>query len=137
MNANSTKIHWSRSVSRDKIRRLYESDARGMLDEELLDDVGYGIYARCEDMLEVAEADKGRVKCRNCGNIIVRQEGEEAEHPGVGTVLGGGEAEMLKCDECSWQTTWGEYCKSLRGKNMRPSRCEHLFEAFIRQWPST
>ncbi len=137
MNTNSSKIHWSRRVSRDKIRRLYESDARGMLDEELLDDVGYGIYARCEDMLEVAEADRGRVKCRNCGNIIVRQEGEEAEHPGVGIVLGGGEAEMLECEQCSWHITWGEYCKSLRCMSMRASMCERLFQAFVRQWPST
>ena len=30
-----------------------------MLDEELLDDVGYGIYVRCQDMLEVAEAGRG------------------------------------------------------------------------------
>jgi len=33
------------SLSRE-VCRLYESDARGMLDKELLDDVGYGIYAR-------------------------------------------------------------------------------------------
>lgn len=137
MNADSGKIRWSRRVSRDKIHRLYESDARGMLDEELLDDVGYGIYARCVDMLEVAEAERGKVKCRNCGNIIIRQEGEEAEHPGVGIVLGGGEGEALKCDRCSWQTTWGEYCRSLRGNNMHASRCEPLFESFVKQWPST
>jgi len=52
MNADSTMIRESRRVPRHKIRRLYESDARGMLDEELLDDVGYGIYARCQDIIE-------------------------------------------------------------------------------------
>ena len=52
MNADSTMIRESRRVPRHKIRRLYESDARGMLDEELLDDVGYGIYARCQDIID-------------------------------------------------------------------------------------
>jgi len=39
-------IHWSRRVSPGKIRRLYESDANGMLDEELMVEVGYGTTQR-------------------------------------------------------------------------------------------
>jgi hypothetical protein len=133
---NAIKIRWSKRVPRHKIRRLYESDARGMLDEELLNDVGYGIYVRCQDMLEVAEAGRGRVKCRNCGHIIVRQQGRRVEHPGHGVTLAGGETEVLACDRCSWQITWADYRKSLRGRHMHACGVEPLFESFVRHWPS-
>ena len=42
----TSMIHWSRRVSPEKIRRLYESDANGMLDEELMVEVGYGTTQR-------------------------------------------------------------------------------------------
>jgi hypothetical protein len=76
MVTSPTQIRWSRRVLPAKIRRLYESDAQGMLDVELLDDVGYAIYVRCRDILEVSEARQGRVKCKRCGHVIQRQQGE-------------------------------------------------------------
>ena len=62
------KFHWAKRVSRRDIQRLYESDAQGMLDEDLLDQIHYAIHTRVCDMFEVREAQQfGRVKCRNCG----------------------------------------------------------------------
>jgi hypothetical protein len=52
------KFHWAERVSRRDIQRLYESDAQGMLDTELLDEVHYAIYARVCDMFEVREAQQ-------------------------------------------------------------------------------
>ena len=34
-------IHWAPRVPKEKIRRLYEQEAQGILDEELLDEVGF------------------------------------------------------------------------------------------------
>jgi hypothetical protein len=136
MNADSTKIRESRRVPRDKIRRLYESDAHGMLDGELLDDVGYAIFARCQDIIEISEAGRGKVKCWNCGNIIMRREGKRRTFVGHGTVLLGGKTELLKCSECSWQITWGDYGKRWSGKRLGDGGAVHIFESFVRQWPS-
>ncbi len=62
------KFHWAKRVSRRDIQRLYESDAQGVLDEELLDQVHFAIHARVSDMFDVREAQQtGRVKCRECG----------------------------------------------------------------------
>ena len=62
------KFRWAKRVSRRDIQRLYESDAQGMLDEALLDQIHFAIYARVSDMFEVREAQQfGRVKCRQCG----------------------------------------------------------------------
>jgi len=64
MNARSAKVRWSRRVAPHKIRRLYESDASGMLDQGLLDDVGYGIYVCCQESIVLAAAAQGNVECR-------------------------------------------------------------------------
>ena len=89
MGTKPTRIRWASRVDPLKIRQLYASDAQSMLDEEPLDDVGYGIYVRCQEMLEVAEAFRGWVKCRECGNVILRQ--------GVDVGPVGDKTEMLKC----------------------------------------
>ena len=34
------------------IRRLYETDARGIYDEDLINEVGHGLLARCESFIE-------------------------------------------------------------------------------------
>ncbi len=48
-----------------KIRRLYESDAKRILDQELYEDVGICLLLllRCESILTINEAKHGRVKC--------------------------------------------------------------------------
>ena len=38
------KFHWAKRVSRRDIQRLYESDANGLRDEDLLNEVHYAIY---------------------------------------------------------------------------------------------
>ena len=124
--AHLTKIRWSRRVSRDKIRRLYQSDAQGMLDQELLHDVGYGIYVRCQDLLEVSEARRGKVQCRSCGHVIMRQ--------GIAVGLGEDKKEVLRCERCAWQTTWGAYHHSLLGSGLLADGVDRLFAGFVEQW---
>jgi hypothetical protein len=109
-----------------KIRRLYESDARGMLDEELLDDVGYGFYVRCRDSIELSQAAQGRVKCHGCGAIIERQ-----------LVDGCFDAsEILRCDECGWEIAPRDYHKTLlRKRPAPPYEPMRVYRAFFEQWP--
>jgi len=54
-------VRWANRVSPGKIRRLYESCARGIVDEHLLDEVAYGFYARCESILTI-KAAKGELE---------------------------------------------------------------------------
>jgi hypothetical protein len=115
---NQAGRRWSRRVDPLKIRRLYESDARGMLDRELLDDVGYGIYCRCQDMIEVSEAWRGRVRCWGCGNVLHRRQGKLVAYAAHGPTRIGGNEEMLTCDRCGWQIAWGNYRKGLSGQNL-------------------
>ena len=101
MNAERKEVQWTRRLSKGKLRRLYESDAKGLLDEDLLNDVGMTLFCRCEDILTVTEAKKGRVKCPRC------------ERLGVDTIVmrsrikGNRSAEIITCDRCRWSITWG------------------------------
>ncbi len=121
------KFHWAKRVSRRDIQRLYESDARGMLDEELLDKVHFAIHARVGDMFEVREAQQfGRIKCRNCGAPI--REPYRMGSPNKNNVL--------KCDQCGWQVTCGEFYDSYTGGSMLPGSVLNLFEDYLARVPN-
>jgi hypothetical protein len=126
VNAKPHKVRWAKRVSPLKIRQLYESDAQGMLDRDLVDDVGYGIYVRCQESLELARACRGRVKCRDCGTIILRR-----------LVDGQFDAtEMLRCPACGWEIAPGDYHKSLlRNRPAPPYEPLCVYHSFVEQWP--
>jgi hypothetical protein len=89
-------------VPKYKIRRLYETDARGIYDAELIDEVGYGLLARCQAFLDAEEARAGRAKCPACGAIVAHS---------------GDRAEVLRCP-CGWTLTWGDYFATIQGKQL-------------------
>ena len=123
---NADKFQWTRRVSRRDIQRLYESDARGMRDEELLDQVHYAIYARVCDMFEVRAAQQyGRVKCRNCGAPIPQPYQMGARN----------KSNILKCEKCGWQVTCGEFYDSYTGASMLPGSVVDLFETYLARFP--
>lgn len=97
-------VRWAPRVSRDKIWRLYASEARGLIDEVLLDDVLIGVYLRCRSVTTASEAHNGRVECPRCGNVLLRGSG--------------GPDEVIRCGACGWEVTWGAYHKSFQHKNL-------------------
>lgn len=108
---------WTPAVRREKLKRLYESDAKGMLDSELLDEIGYTMYARClQAKDEQVIMDQGKVKCHNCGNILNYSSG------------------IITC-QCGYQYLYKEYRRSFRKNNMPTGGAAHIFNSFIAQWP--
>ena len=122
----TNKVQWARRVPLYKVRLLYESDSKGILDEDLLTEVGYGIYACCQDLLERAVAARGRVKCRNCDNIIIRP------------LINGrfADSNILRCSLCGWEVACKDYHESLlRKRPALPYEPEEIFKEFAKQWP--
>ncbi|MBD3183172.1 hypothetical protein GF312_12830 [Candidatus Poribacteria bacterium] len=113
---------WSPRVRRDKIKHMYQLDAQGILDEELINQVAYAFYARCKSVLTVTKASRGRVECPECGNIIPRR-GHDKE-------------QLLKCDNCPWHITWGEYFKSYHRKQLHGGGAVDVFEDYIKRFPA-
>lgn len=121
MENSKFEIKWPPRLPKAKLRRLYEGDAAGLLDEDLVDDVGYTLYMRCRSIVAIAEARRGRVQCPQCardGNetIVARQADED---------------EPMVCAVCSWQCTWREYRMSYRRKQLNPGGAEPIFQAFV------
>jgi hypothetical protein len=131
----TTRIRWSPRVPPHQIRRLYENDAQGILDEELLNEVGHALYVRCQDMLEIAEALRGHVKCRNRGYLIERRQGRLVKRAGRPELREGGLNEVLKCSRCSWRIVWHDYWKSVQGKRLDEAGIEPVLESFVDKWP--
>ena len=53
MSDDAAEVRWTPRATKRQIRRLYESDARGLLDENLLDEVGVQLCLRCENIMTV------------------------------------------------------------------------------------
>jgi hypothetical protein len=88
------RIRWAPKVPREKIWRLYQIDARGIVDEELIDDVGLALYLRCQSILMVTGCKQ--VPCPRCAEIIVCP-GERWSRQ-----------YRIVCPACSWQATYGQ-----------------------------
>ena len=114
-------LQWSQRVSPAKIRQVYNLDAQGIMDEELIDDVAYAFYARCESILTVTEASIGRIKCPECGCVIFRH-GVDKE-------------QVIKCQDCSWEITWGEYFRSYHQKQLHGGGAVDVFKDFMVKLP--
>lgn len=124
--ADQDKFHWAKRVSRRDIQCLYESDAKGLLDTDLLDQIHFAIHARVCDMFEVREAQQlGRVKCRNCGRLVpqpYRMGSRNREN-------------ILKCEQCGWQVTCGEFYNSYTSKSLLPGSVVDVFESYLERFP--
>lgn len=100
-------VRWAPRVNPDAIRRLYETDALGIVDEEQIDEVGYALYARCRSILRVTEAHTGRVTCPRCEHVIDRR---------ASTQTGGGG--LVGCVRCGWRVRWRDYVKTYQDKHL-------------------
>jgi len=59
---------WAQRIRQDRVRALYRSEAAGLLDEELLMEVGWALWARARDVAHVSRAHhSGWVACPACG----------------------------------------------------------------------
>ena len=119
MTSDADEIRWARRVRQDVIRRLYALDAKGIVDEELIDEAGYAMYARCESIRTATEAHHGRATCPRCREKIAH---------------GLGKAERMLC-ACGWSATWGEYFKTYQEKQLYGGNAYPAFEEFLERWP--
>jgi hypothetical protein len=114
------KIHWATKVRRAKIWQIYQNDAAGAVDEELLLDVGYALYERCRCVLMVT---RGQVECPRCGNVF-----ELGRFDGQGAV---------KCpsESCGWEITPDHYHSTWRHQDLLGGNILPDAESYARNFP--
>ena len=116
------KPEWSPRVRMEKLRKLYQNDARGIVDEELLDDVGITLYCRCESILDASDAVLGKVHCPGCATIIVRTSSDQHE--------------QIRCAKCGWTIRWIDYQKSYQHKDLWGGGFADAMREFMARWES-
>ena len=70
MTSKNQRPIWAPRIPKGLLRRLYEYDASGICDEELIDKVGFGLYSRCLSFVQAVEAFHGNATCPFCGTKI-------------------------------------------------------------------
>jgi hypothetical protein len=111
-----------------RIRALYLSNAGGIYDDELIDEVGIDLFLRCESILEFTEALHGRVKCKRCAKtrtttVIERKTKKSTER--------------LRCPVCSWQVQWRVYlaeANKTKGQ-LTAGHARSAFVKFVAKYP--
>jgi ribosomal protein L37AE/L43A len=112
---------WAPRIKKHKIQRLYKLDTQGIYDDELLAEVGYGIRARCQSFLEATQATEGNAPCPVCGNLIPHNWDK---------------SEILNCDNCGWELSWGDYFSTIQKKQLSGAEpVREIFRCFIEEFP--
>jgi len=112
---------WAPRVKPYLIRRLYESDAQGRLDDELLETVGWGLYSRCDSFLLACQARQGRIPCPACGTIIL---------------LDSRPKDALHCPACGWECSARAYLATMNNKQLNGGpEVVALFQRYIDEFP--
>jgi hypothetical protein len=119
--AAAERIRWAPRVRREKLRRLYEGEVRGILDAVLLDDIGTTIYCRCRDILIVSEAAEGRIVCPRCAGAVARERGDDPE-------------QVIECGSCGWRMRWRAFRRSYQHQELYARGLTDAIVAFMRGW---
>lgn len=116
MPPTSTLPAWAPRVAQAPIRRLYELDAQGIVDDELIDTVAYALLARCESFIAATDAAEGRVHCPRCAAIVPR-------------------ADLLRCP-CGWALPWTDYFDTIQHRQLSGALpVREQFAAYVHDLP--
>ncbi|MBN1582809.1 MAG: hypothetical protein JXA89_19005 [Anaerolineae bacterium] len=116
MKASNRLPKWAPRITKHEIRRLYESDAQGIYDLDLINEVGYGLLARCESFITANRARAGEVPCPECGQIVRREE--------------------MLCCPCGWTLPWADYFKAMQHKQLSGAEpVLQQFQDFVEAFP--
>jgi ribosomal protein L37AE/L43A len=109
-------------VAQAKIRRLYELDALGLPDDELIDEVGYALRARCQSFITACQAAAGQAACPMCGELIAHNRIKD---------------ELLRCPACGWELAWGAYFATIQHRQLSGAEpVLALFGEFVTRFPA-
>ena len=113
---------WARRVSKRSIAELYHTEAHGIRDADLIDDVGIALLSRCESILTVAAALCGQYECPAC---LATWE-QASNNP-----------EVLKCPACGWAIPWEQFRGTCQHEQLGAENAvaKAFFEEFVMKFP--
>jgi hypothetical protein len=110
-------IKWNKKVPQALIARLYNQSVSGICDDELADEVGWALYARCDSIISATNGfEKKCLVCPKCGKDIPLID------------------DVFDC-VCEFRATWSEFRSSYKGKQLHASNALPVFIAYQRDFP--
>lgn len=123
----ASDVRWAPRVDPALIRRLYEADARGIVDDELIAEAGFALYARCLSIVRVTDAHEGgRVACPRCERVT-----RAAIHPTVSVDRDA----LIVCAGCGWSVSWRDYMATYQHKHLVGGGAIEFHRAFVERYP--
>lgn len=115
------KPSWAGKVPSYLIRKLYEQDAIGIYDTDLVDEVGIGIYSRVDSILMVTSSNLGKAICVECRTEIPHTHDKEF---------------VLVCPKCGWTMIFKEYGDSYKRQTLNGYGALSELKEFYTKYPS-
>jgi len=110
-------IKWAKRVPQELISRLYNQSVSGIFDDDLADEVGWALYARCESIISATNGfEKKTLICLTCGKDIPRIDNS------------------FDCP-CGFHATWDEFKKSYKGKQLHAANAMPIFLTYQKDFP--
>ncbi len=112
---------WAPRVSQHLVRQLYENDSQGIYDDDLLDEVGWALYHRCQSFLDATAAVAGCALCPVCGAIVTHHARQD---------------EVLRCAACGWELPWKDYFKTIQHRQLSGAEpVQAFFREYVERFP--
>ena len=123
----STAIKWAQQVERHKISKLYSTNAAGIYDEELVDEIAYSMLARAESIIKVTKYHSvGILDCPLCSHAVERDGRDSKKPPKPDS--------MLLCP-CGWSISHGELHKTYQHKQLVGGAAMPIIEDTVKSFP--
>jgi hypothetical protein len=114
---NKSQIRWAPLLPFSLVKRLYEAFSKGILDDDLCDEVGIRLYLRCETFILVWE---NKVACPLCRTVF------KVEKEGIS---------YCPQEKCGWYTDFKEYWASIRPYYAWPGRALAAWKEYYENYP--
>ena len=113
------RIKWSPKLQPDILRKFYKINASGIIDDEVINDVGLKLYLRCESIMM---ATRGEFYCPDCGNKITVNKTIDKNHE-------------TKCNNCDFTFTADEFYESYRHRELWQDNAYVYFGKYYDEYP--
>jgi len=122
-------MNWASRVKVSEIRRLYRSERQGMVDENILLDVGWALYALCEDVVTAVTAiNLGEVPCPDCDQPLQRKNiPTPTEAQRTALLRAQHRVGWFHCEHCQSRLLWQD-CRDALRKKPRCFDCNRILK---------
>ena len=111
-------IKWSKKVPQELIARLYNQSVSGICDDDLVNEAGYALYARCESIVSATNGFERKILiCTACGADVPLADNK------------------FICPCGYINATWDEFKRSYKGKQLHAANALPVFLTYLRDFP--